>query len=198
MAGAGNRPAREPAARMLGPVRPPISTTSRALRIRQGVILIIGAIVIALAIGGSHSGFYWTPLSLGLIYLVGAAAGGPRGSYWATAVVLVGWGTAVVIVRQFSPDLDTAGLYLLGAGVGATVGMVLAGHGFAVSPIGMALTVAVGGLVLSVEPRDSALLGDARFYALLIGVVGAVNLLMATVDDNDGARATRRPQPSGE
>jgi hypothetical protein len=187
MAGAGNRPAREPAARMLGRVRPPISTTSRALRIRQGVILIIGAIVIALAIGGSHSGFYWTPLSLG-----------PRGSYWATAVVLVGWGTAVVIVRQFSPDLDTAGLYLLGAGVGATVGMVLAGHGFAVSPIGMALTVAVGGLVLSVEPRDSALLGDARFYALLIGVVGAVNLLMATVDDNDGARATRRPQPSGE
>jgi hypothetical protein len=175
MAGAGNRPAREPAARMLGRVRPPISTTSRALRIRQGVILIIGAIVIALAIGGSHSGFYWTPLSRGSRYK-----------------------TAVVIVRQFSPDLDTAGLYLLGAGVGATVGMVLAGHGFAVSPIGMALTVAVGGLVLSVEPRDSALLGDARFYALLIGVVGAVNLLMATVDDNDGARATRRPQPSGE
>jgi hypothetical protein len=179
-------------------VRHPVSTTSRALRIRQGVILISGAVVIVLAIGGSHSGFYWTPLTLGLTYLVGAAAGGRRGSYWATAVVLVGWGTAVVIVRQFSPDLDLAGLYLLGAGVGATVGMVLAGRGFAVSPIGMTLTVAVGGLVLSFEPRDSALLGDARFYAVLIGAVGAANLLMAARHGGDGARPARRPQVSGE
>jgi hypothetical protein len=162
------------------------------------VILITGGVVIALAIGGSHSGFYWTPLSLGLTYLVGAAAGGPRGSYWATAVVLVGWGTAVVIVRQFSPDLDTAGLYLLGAGVGATIGMVLAGRGFAVSPIGMTLTVAVGGLVLSFEPRDSALLGDARFYAVLIGVVGAVNLVMAAVGGDRAPRPARHPQISGE
>ena len=158
----------------------------------------IGAVVIVLAIGGSHSGFYWTPLSLGLTYLVGAAVGGPRGSYWATAVVLVGWGTAVVIVRQFNPDLDTAGLYLLGAGVGATAGMMLAGRGFAVSPIGMTLTVAVGGLVLSFEPRDSALLGDARFYAVLIGVVGAANLVLAAVSGDRSPRVARRPQVSGE
>ena len=164
---------------MLDRVKPPISTTSRALRIRQGVILIVGAIVIVVAIGGSSDGFYWTPLSLGLIYLLGALAGGSRGSYWATAVVLVGWGTAVVIVRQFTPDLDTAGLYLLGAGAGATAGMVLARRGVAVDPLGMTLTVAIGGLVLSFEPRYSSVLGDARLYAVLIAAVGAVNLLLA-------------------
>ena len=160
-------------------MRPSISTTSRSLRIRQGLILIVGAIVIVLAIGGSASGFYWTPLSLGLAYLAAALSGGLRGSYWATAVVLVGWGTAVVIVRQFTPDLDIAGLYLLGAGVGATVGMVLARRGFAVDPIGLTLTVATGGLVLAVEPRATSVLGDARLYAVLIAVVGAGNLVLA-------------------
>jgi hypothetical protein len=34
--------------------------------------------------------FYWTPLILGITYLAAAAAGGRRGSYWATACVLVG------------------------------------------------------------------------------------------------------------
>ncbi len=153
-----------------------MSPTSRSLRFRQGAILIAGAIVIVVAIGGSPTGFYWTPLSLGLIYLAGALAGGRRGSYWATAVVLVGWGTAVAIVRQFTPDLDTSGLYLLGAGVGATVGMVLARRSFAVDPLGMTITVAVGGLVLSLEPRYSSVLGDARVYAGLIGIVGLVNM----------------------
>ena len=155
-----------------------MSPTSRSLRLRQGVILIAGAIVIVLAIGGSRAGFDWTPLSLGLIYLVGALAGGRRGSYWATAVVLVGWGTAVAIVRQFTPDLDTSGLYLLGAGVGATVGMVLMRRGFAVDPLGMTITVAIGGLVLSLEPGYSSVLGDARVYAVLIGIIGLVNVAL--------------------
>lgn len=153
------------------------------------MILILGAIVIVLAIGGSASGFYWTPLSLGLIYLVAALAGGPQGSYWATAVVLVGWGTAVVVVRQFTPDLDTSGLYLLGAGLGATVGMVLARRGFAVEPIGMTVTIAIGGLVLAFEPRATSVLGDARFYAVLIAAVGAANLLLA-IFAGDGVPAS--------
>ena len=157
------------------------------------MILIVGAIVIVIAIGDSSSGFYWTPLSLGLIYLAAALAGGPRGSYWATAVVLVGWGTAVVIVRQFTPALDTSGLYLLGAGVGATVGMVLARRGFAVDPTGMTVTLALGGLVLSLLPRDPSLLGDARLYAVLIAAVGAVNLLLAAFASDTSPASSSRP-----
>ena len=178
-----------------GAVRPPMSATSRSLRFRQGAILIAGAIVILLAIGSSPTGFYWTPLSLGLTYLAGALSGGPRGSYWATAVVLVGWGTAVVVVRQFTPNLDTAGLYLLGAGVGATVGIALARRGFAVDPLGMTITLAIGGLVLSFEPRYSSVLGDARLYAALIAAVGVVNVALAAFA-GDGVNASRgRPVP---
>jgi len=142
------------------------------------VILLVGAIVIVLVIGASPTGFYWTPLSVGLVYLAGALSGGPKGSYWATAVVLVGWGAAVVVVRQLNPDLDTSGLYLAGAGLGATAGMLLARRGFTVDPLGMTITIAIGGAVLAAEQRYNSVLGDARFYALLVGAVGLVNLML--------------------
>ncbi len=141
--------------------------------------------MIVLVIGASPVGFYWTPLAVGLVYLAGAVSGGPKGSYWATAVVLVGWGAAVVVVRQLNPDLDTSGLYLAGAGLGATAGMLLSRRGFAVDPLGMTITVAIGGAVLAVEPRYSSVLGDARFYALLLGAVGLVNLLLGVLASED-------------
>lgn len=174
-------------------MRLPRSETSRSLRLRQGVILLVGAIVIVLTIGSSPTGFHWTPLAVGLVYLAGAASGGPQGSYWATAVVLVGWGLAVVVVRQLNPNLDTSGLYLAGAGIGATIGMLLARRGFAVDPLGTAITIAIGGTVLAFEERFSSVLGDARFYALLIGAVGLVNVLMGAFADDDLPSASRAP-----
>ncbi len=153
-----------------------VSATPRALRLRQSAILLAGAVVIVVVIGGSHSGFYWTPLTLGLVYLAGALAGGRQGSYWATAVVLVGWGAAVACVHEFTPDLDTAGVYLAGAGLGTIVGVLLARRGFDVEPLGMAATITIGGVLLSVEPRLSSVLGDARYYALFLAVVGVINL----------------------
>lgn len=49
---------------------------------------------------------------------------------------------------------------------------MLTRRGFAVDPLGMTVTIAIGGAVLAVEPRYSPVLGDARFYALLLGVIG--------------------------
>ncbi len=161
---------------MLDMVALAVSDTPRRLRLQQGAILLAGAVVILVFIGGSHSGFYWTPLTLGLVYLAGALAGGRHGSYWATAVVLVGWGAAVASVHEFTPDLDTAGVYLAGAGLGTMAGGLLSRRGFDVEPLGMAATITVGGVLLSIEPRFSSVLGDARYYALFLAVVGVINL----------------------
>jgi len=47
--------------------------------------------------------------------MAAAAAGGRRGSYRATACVLVGWGLAVVYLGAVKPaDIDPAGAYLVG------------------------------------------------------------------------------------
>ncbi len=165
------------------------------MRLRQGVILLVGAIVIVVAIGASPTGFYWTPLAVGLVYLAGALSGGQKGCYWATAVVLVGWGAAVVVVRQLTPDLDTSGLYLAGAGLGAMTGMLLARRGFAVDPLGVTVTIALGGAALAVEPRFTSVLGDARFYALLLGAVGLVNVVLGAFASEDPAGP--REQPAG-
>jgi len=171
----------------------PLSETSGSLRLRQGTILLVGALAIVLAIGNSPTGFYWTPLAVGVVFLAGALSGGAQGSYWATSVVLIGWGVAVVIVRQLDPDLDTSGLYLAGAGLGATAGMLLSRRGFAVDPLGMTVTIAIGGAILAIEPHASSVLGDARFYALLLGVVGFVNLAIGAFAGKEPHGSRRSP-----
>ncbi len=153
------------------------------LRIRQGLILLVGAVALALLVDGTVA-FFWTPLILGLTYLAAAGAGGPKGGYWATACVLTGWGLAVVYAGEARPtDLDPSGLYLLGAGLGAVVGVFLARRGFAAGALGLTATVAAAGLILAISPAAPDLLYDARTYAALVGLVGLLNVGL-------GARST--------
>jgi hypothetical protein len=168
-----------------------MSDRSPDLRLRQGLVLLAGAVLFAILVGPDADNFYLVPLGVGLIYLAAAAAGGRDGGYWATAVVLVGWGLAVVWVREGNPDLDTAGLYLLGAGLGAIAGVLLARRGFAVDPLGLATTVALAGLVLAFAAQWSEVLEDARTYALLVGLVGLVNVAIG------GAGGRGRGTPAG-
>ncbi len=168
-------------------VRPP------ALRVRQGLILLVGALVFAVVTGRAGDRFYLTPLGLGLVYLLAAVVGGRRGGYWATAVVLVGWGAAVVWAQRGRPDLDLAGLYLLGAGIGATVGVLLSRRGFVVDPLGLTVTIMLAGLLLALASRWPQVLEESRTYALLVGLVGVANVVAglwprraATVRGDDG------------
>ena len=158
-----------------------MSDRPASLRLRQGLVLLGGAVVLAAALGAEADRFYLVPLGVGLVYLAAAAIGGRDGGYWATAVVLVGWGAAVVWVREGRPDLDTAGLYLCGAGLGATAGLLLARRGFAVDPLGLTVTITVAGLILSVASRWSEVLEDARTYALLVGAVGLFNVVVGAI-----------------
>lgn len=150
-------------------------------RLRQGLVLLAGAIVFILVVGTGPRTFYDTPLGVGLVYLAAAIAGGKQGGYWATAVVLVGWGAAVYYVRNSHPDLDLAGLYLAGAGLGASAGILLSRAGFAVDPLGATGTIAISGVILAFEPRWTDVLGEARTYALIVGVIGLGNAVAGGV-----------------
>lgn len=160
-------------------VRPP------GLRIRQGVALLAAGVVFVLIVGDSADRFYLTPLGIGLAYLLAAALGGRRGGYWATAVVLVGWGAAVLWAHEGRPDLDIAGMYLAGAGLGVVVGVLLSRAGFAVNPLGLAATVMAGGLLLALSGQWPDVIEEARIYGVLVGIVGLANVIAGVLGVGD-------------
>jgi len=86
------------------------------MRLRQGLVLLLGAAVFAAVVGPEPDRFYLTPLGLGLAYLAAAAAGGRRGGYWATAIVLVAWGLAVFWMRESVRSCSTPASRHLPAG----------------------------------------------------------------------------------
>ena len=167
---------------------PPRIERPPSVRLRQGLALLAGAVIFAVVVGPEGDRFYLTPLGLGLVYLLAAALGGRRGGYWATAVVLVAWGLAIVWIREGSPDLDVAGVYMTAVGIGAVVGVVLARAGIAADALGVAATIVLAGLSLAFAGQWDVLV-DARAYALLVGLVGLVNVVV-------GAVSARRPAPA--
>ncbi len=150
------------------------------MRLRQGLVLLLVAVVFAAVVGPEPDRFYLTPLGLGFAYLAAAAAGGRRGGYWATAIVLVAWGLAVVWVRESRPDLDTAGVYMVAVGLGAIVGLLIARRGVAVGALGLAGTIVLAGLSLAFATRWDELV-EARSYAIAVGLVGLVDVVAGAV-----------------
>lgn len=158
------------------------SSRSSALRLRQGLVLLVGALVFALLVGAGPDTFYWTPLGIGLVYLAAAAAGGREGGYWAGALVLCGWGAAVVYARQSRPDLDIAGLYLAGAGIGASLAIAARRAGIRADPLGATLAIVLAGMILAFSGTADELT-EARTYALLVGAIGLINVAWALLAD---------------
>ncbi len=153
-----------------------------------------GAALLAVTAGADRIPFYWTPLILGLTYLLAAAVDGPRGGYWATALALTGWGLAVVLIGHVQPrDIDTSGAYLAGVGLAGVAAALLRRHGFLVSELGFAATVAAGGLVLAASPREPGTLDDASTYAIALGVVGLFNVANGAIQEFRGRRSGTAP-----
>jgi len=73
------------------------------------------------------------------------------------------------------PDVDVAGVYLVGVGLAALAATVLRSRGFTVSEVGVALTIVGAGVFLALSVRVDALV-DASTYALAVGMVGALNV----------------------
>jgi hypothetical protein len=159
------------------------------VRLKQAILLLAGALFLVLVVAPDDGRFYWTPLTLGLAYLGAAIAGGRDGGHWATACALTGWGAAVVLAGAARPDLDVAGLYLTGAGLGATAGLLLQRAGFSVDPMGLAVVITIGGLALAFTTQAPGLLEDARTYAALMAAVAVANIALALAP----RREQRRP-----
>ena len=144
-------------------------------RIIQGALFVGGAGLLEFSAGADRIAFYWTPLIIGLIYLLAAVIDGPRGGYWATALALTGWGLAVAYSGAVRPpDVDIAGVYLAGVGLAGLAAALLRTRGFLISELGLSLAIVGAGLMLALSPRADALL-DASIYAIAIAVVGALN-----------------------
>lgn len=141
----------------------------------QGAVLIGGGALLFLLVEVGELRFEWTPLLVGLSYLVAATLGGRRGSYWATACVITGWGAGVALLTETSIDIATDSGYLLAAGTGALVAAGLGRAGFAVDALGIAACVFLAGALFALEPRIDAL-GMASTYAAALALVGLVRL----------------------
>jgi len=141
----------------------------------QGAVLIGGGALLYLLVEVGDLRFEWTPLLVGLSYLVAAVLGGRRGSYWATACVITGWGAGVVLLAETTIDVSSDAGSLLAAGTGALVAAGLGRAGWAVDALGIAACVFLAGALFAFEPRSEAL-GMASTYAAALAVIGLLRL----------------------
>lgn len=156
------------------PVEKPTS-----VRCTQAATLLAGAVAIELVLARGSAPFYWTPLAIGLTYLLAALAGGRDGGHWPTALVLLGWGAGAAWYGHVRPaDIDPASVYFAGAGVGVLLAAFAVRNRVVVSQVGLGAVAAVGGTVLALTPRVSEL-DDARTYALFLVVVAVGNAVIA-------------------
>jgi len=89
-------------------------------------VLLTGAVVYGVVVGGSFLRFTTTPLLLGVIVVAAGLAGTHRRVVGA-GLVLAGWGTAVVLVDHgVVPGDRTTPAYMLGIGTGLLVALASA------------------------------------------------------------------------
>ncbi len=172
-------------------MKTPIRPVSRQARLTHAVILGLGALALQVLIGadGAPLRFYWLPGSIGVIYLVAALSGGRQGSFWATALVLLGWGAVVVWLGEVRPDVETGGAYAFGIGLGVTLAAIAARLGCRVDPLAAGVTALAAGAVFMLSGRVDAF-ADASWFALALALVALTNLALAV-------RAPSRPELAG-
>jgi hypothetical protein len=166
----------------------------REVRIRRGSVLLAGAAVYALLVYGPLE-FFWTPFLLGLAYLGAAAVGGRRGGFWATGLVLTGWGVGVLLAR-LDFGVSSADAYLIGVGAAALAGGLLARYDFAVDLIGVGGTALVAGCLHALAGDPVQAFVEPWLYVALLGLVGATNLALALAPRESTARSSTRPRPA--
>lgn len=114
--------------------------------LRRGVVLIVGAVVMALLIQPIGPLSYpWNPLLVGLVFLAAAAVVGARSPLWGAGLVVGFWGLAKVIsgavAFSWSGPFSTAMI-----GLGGLLAAYLASRGFAITVASVAFPVVFIGI----------------------------------------------------
>ena len=133
------------------------------------IILGVGAVLYALAMGPLGLTFDATPLMIGGIALA-AAVLGRASRLSATALTLIGWGAAVMLTRHGPvPDQREAAAFLVGAGLGLLTARLVARTRAGVD-VGEGSTVLVVGGMAFYLAFDARWLYDWPIWtALLVG-----------------------------
>lgn len=162
----------------MSPKRKGVIGTLMGARRRVGFGLLGAAVLVW--VGGEALGFDWVPLLAGIGYLVAAWLGGPKEGPWGPACVLIGWGLAVVAVREGWVERPEAPMFLVGVGAGLVAAALLRERGHQIGLGGTAAAVVVGGLAY-LFVGDVEALGEATTYAVAIAAYGVLNLLQVKV-----------------
>lgn len=125
------------------------------------------------------------PLLVGLGYLAGAVAGGPKGALWAPALVVTGWGLGND--AQSWDSLNGIGLpesaaHMVGIGLGILALGVLARYGIETTLWGVGLSVLLSGLLFIGQRGEGVeLLNEATGYSLLLLAYAAAEVVAVAV-----------------
>lgn len=151
----------------------------------RAAALAVSAVVVYWLVEQRDVGFGKVPLLVGLGFLAGAVAGGPRGALWAPALVVTGWGLGNDMRGWDSLSgiaLPESAAHMVGMGLGILALGVLARYGVETTLWGVGLSVLLSG-VLFVGQRGEgyALLNEATGYSLLLLVYAAAEVVGVAV-----------------
>ncbi|MGI8580534.1 MAG: hypothetical protein ACR2K9_08340 [Solirubrobacteraceae bacterium] len=94
--------------------------------------------------------------------------------------MIVAFGATVALIDEASTGINPPAGYLLGAGLGAMFAAYLGGgRGFSADALGIAGAVTATGLFLFLADDFPDALGRGEAYAILLALVGGVNLVLA-------------------
>lgn len=162
---------------------PPADQRDRPLA--RAAALAVAAVVLYVLVEQRGASFGKVPLLVGLGYLAGAVAGGPRGSLWAPGLVVTGWGLgndAQSWDWLSGVTLPESAAHMCGMGLGVLALGVLARFGVQTTLYGVGLSILLSGvLFIGQRGEGVGLLNEAAGYSLLLLAYAAVEVVGVAV-----------------
>ncbi len=146
---------------------------------KRGIVLLVGAVVIALAVKDiGPLDYYWNPPLVGLAFLAAAAVTGPRSPLWGAGLIVGFWGASKIL--QSNTDFAWTGPFsTVMIGLGGLVAAYLVTRGFAISVASVAWPIVFIGVGQYVHSTYEGWPITA-YTAGLVAIYGVAELINAS------------------